>query len=261
MAIPLLNKFLTEEVTTQECLDNPAFNTDMEIMVEEEDILALLNKIYKNHTMLTVSMDDANGTFGSAILEINQNESYLVLDELWPEPGHQLVEVGKTLFISAQLAGVYAHFTVNISAIGEHEEAAYYKASLPRQIDYQQRRSNYRVPTSINKPIPVNMATEEDVLINAELRDISIGGFCARLISPSNHPLELGEYIPTCLIKSPNGRKILSSIAICRIEDNKKTGLTRIGAQFSVLGKTDKRELEHLIATLDRNIIRRLKRQ
>lgn len=227
------------------------------LLTSRQEIIGLLKKIYRNHSLLTVSFDDKEQRFGSAILEINTENNYLVIDEFWPEIGNSETLLKKKLDISTYHAGINMHFNNAIEEIAEKDDAPYYKIRMPMQIAYKQRRSSYRVKTGISNPIPVSLATEDQVLIRAELRDISIGGMNMRLMDDPVKPLRVEDQIPTCIIRSRYGQNILASIEICRIKESNFHRNMCIATRFTGIGKPDRRALEQLIATLDRETIKK----
>ncbi len=257
MALP--NKVITEKLISEGNLTN---QTDLESirLTTTNDISHLLKKIYLKHSLLTITLESSDEFYGSTIIEINNDENYLVIDELYPEEGHAQIEPGKSLSCNAHCSGAFVHFIGKVEAIGENAGVAYYKIGMPEEVEYHQRRNTYRITTSISDSIPVNLVNDDEVLIKAELRDISHGGLCLRVKASSHISMHSGDYIPTCLIQAENERKILSSLNICHVETIKDTGSLRIGAEFAEISKIDRRELEHLIASLERAIIQKIKR-
>ncbi len=108
--------------------------------------------------------------------------------------------------------------------------------------------------------MPLALSTENDVLLHAELRDISLGGVSARINSPTTDALNVGDEIPTCIIHTPEGKKIVSSLEIARIEEGSSSQSLRVGARFIHISATDRQELSRLIAKLDRENVKKLKR-
>ena len=253
------NTVVTEKVISQKRLSE---QTDLETirLTSSDDIFHLLKKIHTKQSLLTITIDSSDECYGSTILEINNDEHYLVIDELYPEEGHNNIENGTTISFNANHAGAFVYFTAIVEAIGENDKAAYYKINMPDEVEYHQRRNTYRITTSISKPIPVNLINEDEILIKAELRDISHGGVCLRINAPSHISIASGDTIPTCLIQIADDRKVMCSLNICHVETMKETGILRIGAEFSDMSKFDRRELEHFIVSLERAIIKNIKR-
>jgi c-di-GMP-binding flagellar brake protein YcgR len=255
----LQDKVLIDKRISKEYLSD---QVDLEsiTLTSTDDIRHLLKKVYAKHSLLSVTIESTDEFYGSTIIEINEDENYLVIDELYPEAGHKLIEIGTQLTFNTQYAGAFVKFIGTVDAINENEKAAYYKIGMPTEVEYHQRRNTYRIATNINEPILVNLVSEDEVLIKAELRDISHGGLCLRVNASPHIPIQNGSYVPTCLIQVDKNRKILSSLNICHFETIKESGSLRIGAEFAVMSKIDRRELEHLIALLERAIIQKIKR-
>lgn len=253
------NTVITEKLISEENLTN---RTDLESikLTTTDDIRHLLKKINAKHSLLSVTIESSEAYYGSTIIEINHDENYLVIDELYPEEGHAKITVGSHLSFITQHSGAFVNFIGTIEAIGENEKAAYYKIAIPKEIEYHQRRNTYRIATNVNEPILVNLVNNDEVLIKAELRDISHGGLCLRVNASPHISIKSDDYIPTCLIQVDKSRKILSSLNICHVETIKETGSLRIGAEFAQMSKIDRRELEHFIASLERAIIQKIKR-
>ncbi len=224
------------------------------------EINSLLKKLSKQHTLLSIRIGDSARVFGSMILELNCEKRYLVLDELYPRNEIKKSILNNQLSISTQHDGVEIEFKVKVEAIAEKDGIEYYKVSYPAYVFHFQRRSSYRVNTGISGSVPLALSTENNVLLHAELRDISLGGVSARISSPITEVLAVGDEIPTCIIHTPDGKKIVSSLEIARIEEGTSSKSVRIGARFIHISAADRHDLSRLIAKLERENIKKLKR-
>lgn len=224
------------------------------------EIAGLLNKAYKSHTLLSITVGSSDQIFGSVILEINKDKSYMLLDELYPRKKFHDSLINQKLSVEAQLHGILLNFSCLINEISEEDGSEYYKVNLPDFLYYHQRRENYRVPISITQPLPADLETENDIVIHAELRDLSLGGLSARLTTPQSEELKIGDIIPACTIQLPNNRKIECSVEIVRIDEAKTSRNVKIGAKFTDISNADRQELSRAIAILERLNIKKLKR-
>ena len=224
------------------------------------EVESLLKKLNKNHTLLSIRLGDNNKTFGSMLLEINLEQDYLVLDEIYPRHEIKKSLLNCKLAIDAQLDGIELEFRAQIQAIAEQEGVEYYKVSFPKSLFFYQRRASFRVGVGISTAIPVALSTIDDVLLHAELRDISLGGISARINTPVAGNFEVGQEIPTCVIQTSDNKKIVCSLEIARIEAQDNAQSIRIGARFIRLSSSDRHELSRFIAKLERENIKKLKR-
>lgn len=233
-------------------------NTTYRIKSKDE-IQRFLTKLQEKHSLLSVKLDGCSLTYASVILEVNKEQGYIVLDELYPRDRISSSLLDRKLMVETQLEGILLQFPCIIDAISEKDGADYYKSKLPRYIFHHQRREDYRVPISITKPLPADLVTENDVMLHAELRDLSLGGLCAKVTSPSADNLKIGDEIPTCIIQIPGGKQIVSSLEIVRKEETKPLKNIRISAKFTQLSNSDRTELSKIIAKLERENLKAIK--
>ena len=256
---------LQDNAAVAESLDSviqPAryFNHNTSSRIESKDeIDGFLTRLYNKHLLLSVYINQSGITYGSVILEVNRENEFFVLDELHPRNRISSNLLDQKLIIEAQLEGILLQFPCAINAIAEKDGVEYYRINYPGTIYHHQRREDYRVPISITKPLPAYLATEYDITLHAELRDLSLGGFCAKVTSPMANNLNIGDEIPTCIIKIPGGKQIVSSLEIVRMEETKPMKNIRIGVRFTRLSNTDRMELSKIIACLERENIKAIK--
>ncbi len=224
------------------------------------EIRSLLGKLSKNHTLLSITIGKSPRTFGSMILEVNNEKGYLVLDELYPRKELKTPLLHAKLAINTHLDGIEIHFQIKVDAISRKDDVEYYRAGLPAYIHHHQRRAYYRVKVGIAEPVPIALSTTDDVLLHADLRDISLGGIGASFSSPTTEALSVGDEIPNCIIHTPDGKEIVSSMEIARVEETSSSKAIRVGARFIHITSADRQELSKLIAKLDRENIKKLKR-
>ncbi len=247
---------LANDKTIQHSI-NP--NTSYRVTSKSE-IFSLLSKLEKNHSLLSIIVSGSSKMFGSMILEVNENKPYLVLDELYPRNEISESLLKKKLSIETQLEGIEIRFSVTVDAAAMRDEIEYYKVSYPTFVFHLQRRSSFRASVGLSESIPVALSTDNDRLLQAELRDISLDGISAQIKSPLARELSVGDEIPTCVIHTPEGKKILASLEIARIKEMANSQAIRIGARFIHISATDRHDLSRFIAQLDRQNIKKLKR-
>jgi len=151
-------------------------------------------------------------------------------------------------------------FSVKISAVAETDGSEYYRVNFPASVFHHQRRDCFRVGVGVSSSLPVALSTEDEVLLHAELRDISLGGINIRINTPVAENIAVGDEIPTCIIHTPDGKKIIAAMEIARIEENTQTRSLRVGARFIQLPAADRQELSRFIAKLQRENIQKMKR-
>ncbi|MGQ0658604.1 MAG: flagellar brake protein [Chromatiales bacterium] len=242
---------MASDSTTVDSLHTP------EQVTARDQIAHLLEQVYKHHCLLAVNIQGVEDTFTSAILEVVADRGYLVLDELAPRSGNRPRSPHARLAVRARLNNVTLRFEGALTAMGEHSGFPHYQLAFPRVIDYVQRREYYRAGVPMEKHVPVQMATAKGSLFNAELRDISLGGFSARLRAAPLEELTPGTVLPRCVIALPDEARIRSSGQICYADVWQPTRVRCCGVRFIEIDRFDKRVLELFIAKLDSEMKRK----
>ncbi len=271
MTFPLLNRFFEEnEVPPGKNMDKGMGNdtniklvnssaTDS-LLSEPERIEEILNKYKKKHALLTVEINDKRELCSSLFLEVNLHKQYLVIDEFCPNDINNNIKKNDYLTISCNNSGTYINFNGKILDVSEEEGAPYYKLSFPDVIEYSQRRQSHRVPINISSPIKVVFNTQNNLLMHGEIRDMSLGGFSARLNPPLVERFKPNDKIPKCIIQMPDNGRIVCSVEVRRMYINPSSGIPMMGCKFTDMNKQDRRSLQQTVAKLERDLMKHIKR-
>ena len=223
-------------------------------------INSLLRKLQKRHSLLTAHFANKWQPASTMLLEINLDEKYLVIDEFCPLQVNEESANGTKIRITGSNAGVSITFDSHIIDASEKNGNPYYKIPFPESIEYCERRQAHRVPVNISNPIKINFINQNDTLMHGELRDISLGGFSARLKDPIIENLEIGDLIPKCILQIPATGRIVCSAELRRKFEVLGTGIIIYGFMFDEMNPQDRRELEQLVAKMERNLMKMMKR-
>lgn len=231
---------------------------DEETVMEPDEIESQLSHVLLRKTMLGVAIDTSADIYLSHMLELVPGEGYLVLDELAPITGHRRIEPGSRLLVTARTTGALVRFYTEVLNIGTDQGMGYYKVRWPRVLGVQQRRKHYRVFVPFDQGVPVMITTDNDLRLTAELRDLSVSGFSARL--PDGGPLHLrsGQILPRCSLELPDSGRLVVPIEIRHHlppQDERRSA--RLGARFLRVTPQDQRQLERLVRALERESQRR----
>jgi c-di-GMP-binding flagellar brake protein YcgR len=224
-----------------------------------EEIFQYLQKLYKNHILLSIHIGDSAISFGSIILELDKKGSNLILDELFPRNIISQNVMGKVLTIESKIDGIHCKFSSTVNAIIEEDGSEYTNLSIPHYMYYFQRREYFRARNSLSKPIQVELLPEKGVKVEAEIQDLSIGGLSARLDGAS-HQFISEDIYPRCIIIFPDGEKIESSIEILRSQLVGHQDQFILAGKFNELEKKNRELLSKEIAKLERENIKLVKR-
>lgn len=216
----------------------------------------LLERVMQQHGLLSVFPGEAGEAFTSVILAVEKGQRYMVLDELSPTSGQDLVRVDPRLRIEARLDGVELSFSGRIAATGD-QKPEYYKVPFPAAIEHRQKRNFHRASIPLSVCVPLALQTENGDTLRGELRDISVGGFSARLHAGSTDAVLKGTVMPRCLVTLPTAIRVSATVEICHLVDGGDSQAVRVGARFYNLSRSDERHIEKFIAALERDLAKK----
>jgi len=262
MSITFLEKIISSEDVVDDShpvLDPGKIEDSTNLITTAAQKIILLENIYNNHQLLTVELEHDDAQYSSLILEINEEETYLVLDEFYPRPAPGAISVNTKIKFYTFLSGIQMDFTSTIEAISENENRPYYKIPLPDKVLYYQNRQYLRVPVSIVNPIRIVLSDNKSSSTNGEIRDLSAGGFSARL-KLIEQRYSVSDLIPNCILYMPGDKKIYCSVEIRQSERATLAKPPKIGARFLDIRSNDQKVIEKFVAEVDRELTRRFRR-
>jgi c-di-GMP-binding flagellar brake protein YcgR len=229
----------------------------VEIIDPREARHLLLKKIFDSHCLLDIRLDGDTSPYQSAIIELVPDSGYLVMDAFTPDGGDALAAGLPGLRVRTRVNGMEVKFASRIVARGSQSGLPYYKVRYPDDLEYPQRRREFRVTVPLDRGVPVRFETRTGGWIRGEIRDLSPGGFCARLLSGdvANIEQECGQ--PTaCEIDLPGHGTLRTVVEVRHMLPSRARSAPRVGARFLELDPRSERQLERCVAELDRHRLR-----
>jgi c-di-GMP-binding flagellar brake protein YcgR len=212
-----------------------------------------LQRLFEVRSLLEVRIAGHDEAFQSAILELVPNAGYLVLDALNPIDGNALVQTHTALTIRARCRGQDMRFETVIAERASAHRLPYYKALYPDAVMTEQRRRTSRVVVPFDRGVVVHFMLEDGRRVRGELRDLSAGGFCARLLSGDTERLQKAPHlIKRCVIELANGEQVESACEVRHRFPSRARSAPRIGVCFIDLERRHEQELARCLAELAR---------
>lgn len=223
---------------------------------QEAEIYVLLKRAFDTRCLLTVYVGPDRTPFTSAILEVVRDGRYLVLDELTPAIGHERIRVEPRIEVRALVDGIELRFESRVTQIGEQDGLPYYKVAFPPEVLYAQRRRQHRVTVPMSQGFEVIVTFADEQELRGELRDLSVGGLCARIRTGELDAKTDRNALAACRILLPGDRTIVSDVELLHIDAPPRPRVPRIGARFVDPSPATKRRIEQFCAELERSQVR-----
>jgi len=206
--------------------------------------------------LLEVSIYDAGSLraptcYQSIILDINLQGRYLLLDELFPSPEGQTINLGDLLIIRHHRQGRLLSFSTRIIHISYSHGSPCYAVELPEEVGYRQRRIYPRMELGNQQPLTVRLKSPWKTPWFATAHNLSAGGMRLSVGGNILEQLNRGSIMPQCEFRL-GGDLIVSCQA--RIKGFKFVGRpyrhTRISVEFIGLNPQRRLQVQQYINAL-----------
>ena len=219
-------------------------------------ILNLLQRIYDGRCLLSISLANHSHRYNSALLKIDAEQAYLLLDEFKPDSGHTLFLQQQRCRVQAGIKGISISFIATLIDSGRQNDIAYYRVRLPDTLSYGQRRAHFRPRVSRALGTEVHLEIPAGDSLRGTLQDISLGGL---RVKTSDAQADLPAGTPRhCRFTLPDGTLIHGPIEL-RFLSHGDDGC-QLGGRFLQLPPTQRRALQKFIAELEREALRKTPR-
>ena len=218
----------------------------------------LLKRVLEGHYLLHLTFAPDSAAYQTALLDLVPEQGYLVLDALTPNDALIDPNSEPRIYLRTRMKGLELRFHSHITQAGTGNAGAFYKVRYPDDIEYAQRRDEHRVTVPLDKGVPVKLHERDGTIVRGEVRDLSPGGFSARLMASDIQRLtQVGPPGVVCEITLPTGKTVTACVEICHLYPSEAGTMPKIGACFVDLDARAERQIERCVALLEREQTRR----
>ena len=228
-------------------------HSDSELVTDRVRIAALLERLTRQHTLLEVAIPGKPQRFTSSVVAVQ--DDHVLLDELMPAEGHQLLLEVRNVQVSGKLDGVDFRFIATLEDVDKADGMITYRVNLPARLEYRQRRMDYRAHIPIARKLRVIIDAGDADEIEGELYDLSLGG--VGMILPGETPALHGSRWYECAIEMPDDSWLYSQIEFCHARTIPAHARHLIGARFPGLSPVQAQLVGRCIGMLERELIRK----
>lgn len=226
---------------------------DSEQITSPKKTSELLKRFTKHYTPLTVKIANHKQRYTSCIVSVEQD--HLLLDELLPSTGHQLLITEGALLARGKLDGVDIQFFTTLQRAGNKDKLITYYMDLPELVEYRQRRETFRARIPVTMKLPVFIENTKGEEVKGELHNLSYGG-AGIIMLPDKAIMEKGT-LHKCSIELSKGEWIDCTVELRFAKSIPARNTQLIGTQFVDLSATQSRLIGRCINALEREFIRK----
>ncbi|MHB8346851.1 MAG: flagellar brake protein [Acidiferrobacterales bacterium] len=234
------------------------YSPEIERISLAPQIMSLLSRLQESRSLLSVTVAGSDELYNSAIVEVDTELGYILLDELAPVEGHLRLLQSRALHAHARLRGVDISFAGTLEEAGEKDGIAFYKLPIPALVNYRQRRSNFRARVGLGTPVSVELGSRQTPELDGTLYDISRGGIGAMMHAGNKTDLHQGSVFDRCEIRLPRGHAVTCGLEICYVTSDERRHALRIGGRYIDLGRTQEKIIAQFVAAMERELLRKM---
>lgn len=225
---------------------------DDDRIIVPAQVHGLLTRTFEGHCLLRVGVDGVDNAYSSAMLKLDEDRGYLVIDALTPGEGNARLKPRTRIVISTLLDELTLRFASRVVKVGKTKELPYYAIAYPDEVCYAQHRREHRVAIPMNWPARVSIGIDEENRIDGVLRDLSSSGFCAQLDAPLPRPVERLPFPLHFVLSLAHDRSIAGEMEICYVFKPESSRRIRIGTRILAITPPHQRVLDQCVAEIDR---------
>ena len=249
--------FKKKEAPSSSDTYDPKHATNPNFLTDPDQIISLLKDIEQASPLCNIHIEGITEEFGSSILDVQFDNKQIILDELFPKYGNNLI-TDKKIKLSTIHNGIRLTLMLSDITSGSSRGIVYYKSAIPNRIYYPQRRTTPRIQLSALNIQFSGVSDRTKSSVGGHIFDLSRRGIGIAI--PNNRArIQLSDAIKNCRI-TLDDHSINFDLTIRFVKTtNQKTGKTQIGGYFDNLTSKSQNKLEHFVATLEREEIRKRK--
>ncbi len=236
----------------------PDLKSSANFLTEPSKISKLLLDISKESPLCTITFQDSADQFSTSILDVNTDKKQLILDELMPNYGNDLLLETSVSKLSTYHDGIHLAFNLKNIQHGSSHGIAYYKANFPERVFYPQRRQSPRIKIKTSTIFFSGMAEKNNSTVSGKVYDISREGICFILANPHSR-LQRGDIIKNCSVTLEKEQINFDLIVRSIGKPISSSSEVNVGGYFENFTSKSLNKINYFIAALERKEIRKLK--
>lgn len=226
---------------------------DNHIIASPKQIESLLGRMVERNEMVSLRIPKQNDFYNSAIVKMDREAGYIVLDEVVPKEGNNLLQAAGEFYFHARMDGVDTSFKGAIEDVIRRGDNVFYKTAFPESVRYIQRRESYRVSIPLAKTFLARLRPDEGISVTGELNDISVTGVSLRF-SSLPYRFHQGDIVPDFTLQLDEDT-LTVSIEIRHVREA-GTGYL-VGARFRDLDTRQERIIQLFVQKQERELRRK----
>ncbi|ANY88730.1 MULTISPECIES: flagellar brake protein [Pseudomonas] len=219
------------------------------------EIAANLRQLLDSHDPLIITFPERSQRFQSYVVHVDRDANTVALDEMIPRDGEKFIENGEPFRIEGFHDGVRIAWECNTATtITEIDGHRCYRAPLPTEMTYHQRRNAFRAALKLSQLVDIVLDGERlkgKGALRGKLLDISATGCKLRFEGNVEERLQLGEVYERFAASNPLGMP-QAMVELRHLHFEERLNTTFAGVRFHNLNGQMQRKIESFVYQLQR---------
>ncbi len=212
-----------------------------------------LEYLRREHEWIQVSASKNERIYQSLILHIDPNNKELVVDELFPAEGVDLLQPGDTLEINSVTRQHPISFFTRLLAREQWDDDTVYRLELPEEIGRNQSRGAYRVYVESEVGLDIEVTFDGEVLPAVRIINLSADGIKLAFAEDMDQHFGQQRHFADCLIRLPDGTDVDCDIELRNLYTIRSPHLHSLGGGKLVIKHPQQRvKLQQFLAAVQR---------
>ncbi len=222
-----------------------------------DDRYDVLDSLRREHTLITVHAPRLARSYQSIILQLEADASTLIIDELFPAEGRNLLVPGDTLEVIAR-GDCSLRFYSRLLERRPTLNTTVYVLELPDEIGAAHRRRSYRVYVELEHGLRLSVNDPEGEPISAQLVNLSADGVKLSLPAVAQRWAAPHHHFDPAVITLPGGYQLDVAIELLNLYPLRSPRpLLLAGGKLTIASAVHRTRLEQYLAALQRRQRRR----
>lgn len=223
-----------------------------------EDHYLQLERLRIDHDWISAKVTKNGEIYQSLILQVDIENSELIIDELYPPENLDQIEPGDTVEIYSQNDNKPVNFYSRILARELNGDDARWRLELPAEVGRNQSRSAYRVYVESEQDLEIELYSDNEPLQDVRIINISSEGIKLSFAEELKDQLQDNQEFMACIIRLPTGVDIDCDIHLRNLYSI-RTPLPHIlgGGKLTIESPQQRVKLQQYLASVQRQQRRR----
>ncbi len=228
---------------------------DRYLVRNPRQIRQLLQALIDQRSLINAHLGGRDQSFPTAVLELDEDDDWLLLDGSPSEPSNRAAEDAGHLLCFAQLDRVMVRFRLDGLQRVRNEGHVAFRVPFPDELVHLQRRELYRLETPITDSPHLQFPINEDRREVLQLRVVDISGGGLAVTVPVDCNVFSLQKRYAAQLDLPDGSPLHVSLIVCNqlaVKLPNGVEMKRIGMRFDNLPRGGDSAIQRYIFRIDR---------